>query len=111
MRWVVRIDLKGDQVAVSAVSGAVCIERARLEDAARLGLTLEDGTRIMAFPQKRVVTDQRHNHGRSSRRRSACAGLRGIKDHRHRVIDAVFGRANVASPRPSRQKCARPAGM
>ncbi len=54
MRWVVRIELKEDEAEVSADSGAICIERTRLEDAAELGLTLEDGKRVMAVLQNRV---------------------------------------------------------
>ena len=99
MRWVVRIELEEDEAEVSADSGAIFIERARLKDAVELGLTLEDGKRIMAFLQRRVLTDQLHKHCRSSRRCSVCAGIRAIKDHRHRVIDTVFGRVNVAAPR------------
>jgi hypothetical protein len=40
MRWAVRIELKEDEAGVSADSGAICIERARLEDAAELGVML-----------------------------------------------------------------------
>ena len=80
MRWVVRIELEEDGPEANADFGAICIERARLEDAAGLGLTLEDGKRIMAFLQKRIVTDQLHEHCRLSRPCSACAGLRAIKD-------------------------------
>jgi hypothetical protein len=105
MRWVVRIELEKDGAEANADSGAICIERARMEDAAELGLMLEDGKRIMAFLQKRVLTDQLHEHCRSSRRCSICAGLRAIKDHRHRVIDSVFGRVNVVAPRYERCRC------
>ena len=47
MRWVVRIEpeKEGDGEA-SADPNAIYIERARLKDAAELGLTLEDGKRI-----------------------------------------------------------------
>ena len=41
MRWVVRIELEEDGPEANADFGAICIERARLEDAAGLGLTLE----------------------------------------------------------------------
>jgi hypothetical protein len=105
MRWVVRIEPAEDEAEANADSGAIFIERARLEDAAELGLTLAEGKRIMAFLQQRVVTDQLHEHCRSSRRCSACTGLRAIKDYRHRVIDTVFGRVNVAAPRYERCRC------
>jgi len=64
-----------------------------------LGPTLEDGKRIMAFLQKRVVTEQLYERRRSNRRCSAYAGRRAVKDHRHRVIDTVFGRVSGAAPR------------
>lgn len=66
MRWVVRIELKEEEAEVGADSGPIYIERARLEGAAELGLTLEDGKRIMAFLQNRVLTDQLHEHCGSS---------------------------------------------
>ena len=50
MRWVVRIEREDD----GSESDVIRIERSRMEDAAGLGLTLEDGKRIMALLQKRV---------------------------------------------------------
>jgi predicted hydrolase (HD superfamily) len=38
------------------------LERSRMEDAAGLAPTLEDGKRIMALLQKRVLTDQLREH-------------------------------------------------
>jgi hypothetical protein len=63
MRWVVRIEREDD----GSESDAIRIERSRMEDAAGLGLTLEDGKRIMALLQKRVLADQLREHCRSSR--------------------------------------------
>jgi hypothetical protein len=63
-----------------------------MEDAAGLGLTLEDGKRIMALLQKRVLADQLREHCQSSRLYSVCARTRAIKDCRQRVIDTIFGR-------------------
>jgi hypothetical protein len=58
MRWVVRIAPEDGDGEFSTDSGAISIERSRLVDAADLGLTLDDGKRIMAFLKKRVVADQ-----------------------------------------------------
>jgi len=52
MRWAVRIEREDDGDEINTDSGAICIERSRLEGAAELGLTLEDGKRIMAFLQR-----------------------------------------------------------
>lgn len=49
MRWVVRIEREADDAQISADSGPFRIERDRLKDAAELGVTLEDGKRVMAF--------------------------------------------------------------
>lgn len=105
MRWVVRIELEEEHSELSAESGAIYIERSPLEDDAGLGLTLEDGKSIMAFLQKRVVTDQLREHCSSCRRCSVCEGQRAIKDYRQRVIDTVFGRLYVAAPRYERCRC------
>jgi hypothetical protein len=61
MRWVVRIEREDD----GSESDAIRIERSRMEDAAGLGLTLEDGKRIMTLLQKRVLADQLREHCRS----------------------------------------------
>ena len=105
MRWVIRIEREEDDGELNTGSDAICIERSRLERAADLGLTLEDGKRIMAFLQKRVVTDQLGEYCKSSRRCSICAWPRAIKDYRQRVIDTVFGRLRVAAPRYERCRC------
>ena len=75
MRWVVRIEREDD----GSEPDVIRIERSRMEDAAGLGLTLEDGKRIMALLQKRVLADQLREHCRSSRLCSVCARTRAIK--------------------------------
>ena len=105
MRWVVRIEREQDDGELNTDTGEICIERCRLENPADLGLTLEDSKRIMAFLQKRVVSDQLREFCRSSRLCSVCAGPRAIKDYRQRVIDTVFGRVRVAAPRYERCRC------
>jgi hypothetical protein len=101
MRWVVRIEREDD----GSESDVIRIERSRMEDAAGLGLTLEDGKRIMALLQKRVLADQLREHCRSSRLCSVCARTRAIKDCRQRVIDTIFGRLRVDAPRYERCRC------
>jgi hypothetical protein len=92
MRWVVRIDREDD----GSESDVIRIERSHMEDAAGLGLTLEDDKRIMALLRKRVLADQLREHCRSSRPCSVCARTRAIKDCRQRVIDTIFGRPTCA---------------
>jgi hypothetical protein len=101
MRWVVRIEREDD----GSEPDVIRIERSRMEDAAGLGLTLEDGKRIMALLQKRVLADQLREHCRSSRLCSVCARTRAIKDYRQRVIDTIFGRLRVDAPRYERCRC------
>jgi hypothetical protein len=105
MRWVVRIELEDGDGEFSANADVIGIERSQLVGTAGLGLTLEDGKRIMALLQKGVVTDQRCEYCRSSRRCFVRAGLRAIKDHRQGGIDTVFGRLDVVAPRYERCRC------
>jgi hypothetical protein len=56
MRRVVRIEREDNDDELNTDSGPICIEHSGLEDATELGLTLEDGKRIMAFLQEPVVT-------------------------------------------------------
>jgi hypothetical protein len=92
MRWVVRIDREED----GSESDVIRIERCRMEDAAGLGLTLEDDKRIMALLQKRVLADQLREHRQSSRPCSVCARTCAIKECRQQVIDTIFGRPTCA---------------
>jgi hypothetical protein len=66
VRWVVEIELEDEEAVISADFGAICIERARLKDAAELGLTLEDGKHVMAFLRRRVMAGQIHRHRKSN---------------------------------------------
>ncbi len=105
MHWIVRIECEAEDGEHPSSSEAIRIERPRLEIAGDVGLTLEDGKRIMAALQRRVVADQLREYCDRSRRCSSCGAARPLKDRRRRVIDTVFGRVTVASPRYKRCRC------
>jgi hypothetical protein len=71
-----------------------------------IGLTLEEGKRILAGLQRHLVQAQTEDHCRLRRCCQRCGAQRPLKDARTRRLVSLFGTVTVRAPRFAPCRCA-----
>ena len=108
MKIVVRVELITDWGEEHRVEvGRIDRPSQTLEPEA-VGLTLEDGKRLLHSLQQSVIRAQAEEIHELSRICRGCHRRTPIKDYRHRKIDTVFGTVSFRSPRIITCECDPP---
>lgn len=99
MAWIVRLiktEVSGEEQYVDVMT----ISRSNdLSDIANLGLTLDEGKRLLASLQQEIVTAQARDHAvHRPTCRSRAAACR-VKDYRDHAVATLFGQVTVRLPR------------
>jgi hypothetical protein len=83
------------------------VDRDELLTEAEVGLSHDEGKLVLHALQSVVVADQIQDFVRATRPCADCGRIRGVKEHRRRHLDTLFGRIVLPAPRFECCRCGR----
>src|SRR5664279_2757277 len=108
MKIVVRVELIPDWGEEQSVEVGRIDRPSQTLEPETVGLTLEDGKRLLHSLQQSVIRAQAEELHELSRICRGCHRRTSIKDYRQRKIDTVFGTVSFRSPRIITCECDPP---
>src|SRR5918997_1148711 len=104
--WIVRLVSVGAEEEERSTDVMRIARPDDLADLAALGLTLAEGKRLLAGPQREIVAAQARLHAVRRPECRGCGAVCRVKDYRQHAIATLFGQVTVRLPRFRCAACA-----